>query len=435
MLSHEVLASQIEALSRELARAIGDECQKCMTGMQAQIETLTGELEAARSLEQAAQEGRQGLAHDLEKARKRITTLMHSLKEARQEAAEARKGAKAHEALRQQVATLQDEITAAQGELDQERSIRKRLEKGAAADERRLRELESALAAAPDGEAQTVAASDLDREIIALQKALQESLDSLQAERAARQGVEQALDQADRMITALEEALKGSRKGSAATGTELSAEEQRRFEVLATKLADMEVLLQREQAESRKTAAAYDQAMARIFELEDELRQEDKEDEGEWPSPRIPDQPRAATKPAREHPLPHQLRPAPKTGARFHPDWDLCGLPCRSADQVAQAWGSVANVQLSLEGYPSQYCAAFLVVLKQGKQKRLYLLFNLKSSRHILVCVPAKTPGDEAALNRQISDGHKYLRVSGFELEEITAQEIPATLGRYFLKE
>ena len=42
---------------------------------------------------------------------------------------------------------------------------------------------------------------------------------------------------------------------------------------------------------------------------------------------------------------------------------------------------------------------------------------------------------DEAALARQLSEAQKYLRVSGFALEPIEAQEVPAVLGRYFLEE
>jgi hypothetical protein len=244
--------------------------------------------------------------------------------------------------------------------------------------------------------------------------------------------LELALDEADRMIAALEKALKSSRKAAPAARTELPAEHPRRFEELAAKLDNVEMQLQQEQQESRKVADAYDQALARIAELEEELcgaltpGLSSKAAGGAPP---------AAGKPARGKALPHEVRPAPKPGARFHPDWELSGLPCRDADQVALAWGSVANVQLSLEGYPAQYCAAFLVVLKQGRQKRLYLLFNLKSSKHTLVCVPDQPPGDEAALNRQISEARQYLQISGFELEKIVPGEVSALLGRYFLKE
>jgi hypothetical protein len=131
-------------------------------------------------------------------------------------------------------------------------------------------------------------------------------------------------------------------------------------------------------------------------------------------------------------PLPHQLRPAPPKGALFRPDWDMHGLPCRSADQVVQSWESVYNVQLSLEGYPSQYCAAFLVLVEQAGRRQLYLLFNLKQSRHLLVCIPGQPPADEAALLKLIDEAKRYLKKSGFEIEKIAAADVPDTLGGYF---
>jgi len=102
---------------------------------------------------------------------------------------------------------------------------------------------------------------------------------------------------------------------------------------------------------------------------------------------------------------------------------------------VVQAWESVYNVQLSLEGYPSQYCSAYLAVLKQGRQKRLYFLFSLKKSKHTLVCVPSQLPGDDAALRKAIAEGQKYLKKSGFELEPIAPDQVASILGGYFLKE
>ena len=145
-------------------------------------------------------------------------------------------------------------------------------------------------------------------------------------------------------------------------------------------------------------------------------------------------QPQAdAGPPAAGRLLPHQVRPEPRPGGLFHPDWELRGLPCRSAAEVVQAWESVYNVQLSLEGYPSQYCAAFLVVINGGGGPRPYLLYSLKTSRHLLVCVPGQPPQDEAALGRLLGKAQQYLKKSGFEMERIATAEVANTLGACFL--
>lgn len=427
MPSPEALARQIEALSEEFAGRLGEEYQKFTAEMQARIDALSGELEQARTLEQAALAARQGVEHDLEKSRKRVASLAQSLKEARQATAAAKEWDTERDRLLQQVAMLQHDCAQAQAALEQERSIRKRLEKGAAADERRLDELETALAAATAGVPMAGAAEDGQCEGEELQQGLRQALADLEEERAARQGLEQALEQSDQMIAALEKALKSSRH-TASPGVEQPAEHPLQQDALAAQLAGAQAQLQAEQQECRKLSEAYDQAVARIAELE-----RDRRDGGAAGLPSAAAGMPAGTGPAKGKPLPHEVRPAPRAGARFHPDWELHGLPCQ-ADQVVLAWGSVSNVQLSLEGYPAQYCAAFLVVAKQGRQKRLYMLFDLKSSKHTLICVPDKPPGDEAALSRLIGEGRKYLLISGFELEEIVADEVPGLLGRYLSK-
>jgi hypothetical protein len=77
---------------------------------------------------------------------------------------------------------------------------------------------------------------------------------------------------------------------------------------------------------------------------------------------------------------------------------------------------------------------AFMVVLKQGKQKKLYLLYRLKKNKHTLICIPAKRPKDEASLQKAIKEGLDFLRKSGFEMDEMSADYIESTLGAYCLE-
>ena len=135
----------------------------------------------------------------------------------------------------------------------------------------------------------------------------------------------------------------------------------------------------------------------------------------------------------KKKPWPHELRPAPNKNAFFHPDWDLEGLPCDSEDQVVRAWETVFNVQITLEGYPSQYCMAFLVVLRVKKTKKLFMLFRLKQNKHTLVCVPAATPNNEERLQKAIDVGLSFLKKSGFDMEEMPEEYISSSLGGYFL--
>lgn len=412
----EELARQIGALAEELGQALAEARER--------IDGLTAELVEARAGGADVLAAKQG---ELETAEKRIESLVQKLKEARQEAADARE--EARNELRQRLEELEKTAEDARDELEQERSIRKRLEKGAAADDRRLNELEKALA---EGKSQATggAGKGIAAEVGHLQAELSQALEAVMQERQAKEVLEDQLGEAHKLIEALEKALKDARERSKSSGRE-ATEEDGRVQALTEKLAVAQAQLEEEQREGRKQAKACADAEKRIAELEQALtvgsgaRSQAGSSGGE---------PGAVPKLSTEKPLPHELRPPPKPGALFRPDWDLEALPCKAADQVLQAWGSAFNVQLSLEGYPAQYCTAFLVVLKQGKQKQLYMVFNLKTNKHVLVCVPSKLPTDDAALNKLVGEGQKYLQMSGFELEKIPPVDMDRVLGGYFLQ-
>ncbi len=150
--------------------------------------------------------------------------------------------------------------------------------------------------------------------------------------------------------------------------------------------------LEEVRAEQAALAVALAAAERKFAEQQEPLpqRQEDRKAR-RIPEPVVVAETVAAPRAKSSKPLPHELRPAPKKGALFRPDWDLQGLPCQSSEQVYKAWESAFNVQISLEGYTSQYCMAFLVVLRLGKQKRLYMLYRLKQDKHTLVCVPSES--------------------------------------------
>jgi len=77
---------------------------------------------------------------------------------------------------------------------------------------------------------------------------------------------------------------------------------------------------------------------------------------------------------------------------------------------------------------------AFLVVLQLEKEKSLYMLYRLRQTKHTLVCVPANIPADEKSLRKILDEGLKFLERSGFDMEEMTAENIDSTLTNYLQK-
>lgn len=410
MANADEILEQIRALTEELARTVEQERKSGDAEARSRLEALSAELAELRAERDEAQAARRKADQELEVAEKRIDTLVHKLKDARQAAADAAE--EAQRALRRQLEALQAECDEARAELEQERSVRKRLEKGAAADEKRLAELEKAVAVpVPAAAGAPGAARDA--------AALEEARETARGEKRLREAAEAELDEAHKLIASLEKALKEARPVAAAREAPPAAEQLRTAEARIEEL--------RREGESQAVALAG--ARQRLAELEAAAAREG----APRSKPAAAAESGTVVRTAPDKPLPHELRPAPRPGALFRPDWDLAGLPCKSPDQVLQAWESVSNVQLMLEGYPSQYCSAFLVVLKQGRGRHLYLLFNLRESRHTLVCVPGKPPTDEDALAKAVEEGLKYLKMSGFELNRIKPADVAHILGSYFL--
>ncbi len=403
---------QLQEAAKEHAATLAESEQRHLEEV-ARSTALEAELAGAQGRISIVSAARDELLGELKAARERHKTLEKELARTREQAAGAAAAAelagerdRAHTLAGQLEATnnkLQKELTAARKRVD---TLAKKLQEAEAA---------SAVAAADQGEAPA---------------ALVQTLADLQVERQARASLEEQLDAAHRMLESLEQALKVTKEAGARAGGESA--EGRRLRELKAQLDSAETQMEQERIETRKLAKAHAEAQKRVAELEAALqRQAQMQPE---PAAALTAEP-VEPAPASAKPLPHEVRPEPKPGALFRPDWDLQGLPCRTTDEVVQAWESVYNVQLSLEGYPSQYCSAYLAVLKQGRQKRLYFLFSLKKSKHALVCVPSQLPGDDAALRKVIAEGQKYLKKSGFELEPIAPDQVASVLGGYFLKE
>ena len=460
--SEQEKRQQLEEQIEELKKVHTESVQKAknqdaqLAEAQAEIKKLQQELknrdnqaDKEQGTQQQLEEQTQTLQDQLTDTESRLASLQDELEQERKNHDKASTAwSKERDALQQEIAALAKEQRAAteatspssdleqlKEELDQEKLIRKRLEKGAAADQKRIDDLEQQLGGSQSGLTLTAGKSALAaQEVELLQAQLRDSLNQAEEDAEVRADLERELDDAHTLIGNLEQALKEARESKAGDDTEKESQQT----------AKLNKEIQRLQKELEQTREAKQQAVTSQGSVEQRLNDMEqllaRAVLGQATAPATqaapaptPSEPPAPSRPASK-PLPHELRPAPKKGANFHPDWDLSGLPCQSVDQILQAWESVFNVQLSLEGYPSQYCAAFVVVLKTGKQKRLFLVFNLTKDKHVLVSVPAKQPNDEASLKKAVSEGLKFLQLSGFEMEKITADNLSGALSPYFAK-
>ncbi len=416
---------RVKVLGKELKRA-EKKTSGCEEAVKSSEETHAHLVEVQQALNEAFDKNKhieEDLASVVEE-KKNLQLIVEQLEERQSEAL-------GHEQrLVDQYTQLVDEHESLRQECDQEHSVRKRLEKGAIDDGKRLSELEKSLAetklSAVQPLPQEASGSSVD-EIVALERELQERLQCLELEQEARQELENELHDAHKMISSFEKMIQETEKVSEGSRSQSNPEasDSGKVKELEVRLQCLEAQLEAERIEQKRLVKELTAVEKNSFSQGGPSSAgESVEQSGET----IP----VAAKASK--PLPHELRPAPKKGALFHPDWTIEGLPCRSADQVLKAWETVFNVQISLEGYPAQYCMAFLVLLRQGKQKRIYMLYRLKQAKHTLVCAPAKKPKDEASLQKTIKKGLDFLRKSGFEMDEMSSVNVEGTLGRYFLE-
>lgn len=131
------------------------------------------------------------------------------------------------------------------------------------------------------------------------------------------------------------------------------------------------------------------------------------------------------------------VSPAPKmvsrpavSGAFFQVDPELAVIACESVDDVLEVQQSISMTQLSLEGFPNQYCMAYVVALKKGAARQVHVAFRLTTSDRILIYSPPKPPRDQQAYARAMQEALRFLRVTGIETERVPLGKSPQSRRR-----
>lgn len=391
----------------------------------------------AASYDQLAQE--QSLSCQLETsfrdAEGRIRQLEEEIGVLAEQNARIDEADKTTEELHSQLAKVESEMRDLRQEHQQECTLRERLEKTATEDQRQMRELEEDLQEARKQASAATAEVTVNEQTESLKDELDDLKHRLREEQASKENIERELAEAHKIIDALEQTVRETEQ-AASMEKAGRPEDSPEYLALSSEIALLKEQIAQEIAKREELAEEITAAEKILADRDSSVG---KRSLNENVPAAVDSETAEATgdnKPARSSkPLPHELRPAPDKKALFHPDWDLEGLPCQSAEQVVRAWETVFNVQISLEGYPAQYCMAFLVVLRIDNKKKLFMVYRLKQSKHTLVCVPVTPPANETELKKAIDEGLTFLQRSGFQMEKMPEEYISSSLGSYFLKE
>jgi hypothetical protein len=122
-------------------------------------------------------------------------------------------------------------------------------------------------------------------------------------------------------------------------------------------------------------------------------------------------------------------RPA-VSGAFFQVDWDLAEIVYDTSADVLEVQQSVNMTQLSLEGFPNQYCTAYIVALKKRTGRQVHVAFRLATSDRVLVYSPPKPPHDQETYAKAMQEAERFLRVTGIETERLPLGKSPQSRSR-----
>lgn len=422
---------ELETEDYAVKLVLREETAKKAEDVQAQL------AESQQALQKSLRDSTQ-LREDLARALAERESLARDVREQEAYVSDKTEWAEQEKVLTRQNEQLTEELSLLRVDYARESEARQCLEECAEKDKQRLNDLHSALAE-KDKDLETLAlkaSAVSDEEMQVLKARLLELKSSRERDVWLQGQLKAELHDARERIDSLEVMLREKSKTEQhPAGEAVGKRDSLPSGEFIEKLSSLESQLAQERKERDQLTSALAATEKLLAEQRDELPRRPTgtgaPQNAEPAETSVPDT-LAPSKSAKS--LPHDLRPAPRKGALFRPDWDLRGLPCQSSAQVAQAWESGFNVQISLEGYPSQYCMAFLVVLETEMQKSLYMLYRLRQIKHTLVCVPSNIPDDEKSLQKTIAEGLKFLKRSGFDMVDMTTENIDSTLTSYFQK-
>jgi len=360
----------------------------------AEIDRLTEQLKAAEQFGKAEEKNRRALEGELKDIRSELTTIEEENRQITEQLAQVKQDA------------------------EKERGEKDALAKDASRTAARLNKLEADL---PQLRADAEAAAAAKAEAEQLRGRLEQlrgRYDALTRENALLVEEHAAARQ---QLTAPERPVSSMPAQDEADSVARDRASARQVVELQKQLATVEQQFRDLAVEQEKLVAAYAQEQQQSRGLQQELER--------FKSAKAV-APATAAKPDEVKKPPHEQRRPPLPGAFFHVDWDLNGIPC-DIGMVSQAWKSIYNVTLSIEGYPHQYVEALIVLLKETAKPRLNLLFRLDGEGRNLVYRPAQSINNDAALKKGLEEARNFLRVSGIEVESVPAGQLKKVLLPY----
>jgi hypothetical protein len=90
-----------------------------------------------------------------------------------------------------------------------------------------------------------------------------------------------------------------------------------------------------------------------------------------------------------------------------------------AAEEIESLHQSLNMVRVTIEGFPSQNCTAFLCAVKRAGTQKVYVALYLEESNRALIYLPEKQPESAEECDRIINDGITFAETAGFMMVKV----------------
>lgn len=391
-------------------RAESERLRREISALEKRAAELAKALREARQEVEEEKDRGKDLAEGKKAAEKQVQELKKALSEARSKEESDTPAAAALMQAEERIARLEQAVCEARETAEAERFERELLVREKAAALRRLEELETERAGnegASESAGQDPHDGGLEKRLAEAERAADQVRDQLEAERTERQRLEAEISQ-------MEEALQSPPSRSDAAVDE--------------RVAGLRQALQRAEERTEILRLEVERLAAAKAAAEKRLSEREPASQKEAATPRSVG---TAASPGSGDPVPppHVVRRPPPKGAFFHADWDLSVVEYDSSEDILEVHESMNMAQLSLEGYHSQHCSAWIVGLKKGKVRQVHVAFGLSESARNLIYSPAKPIRNNDDYKRAMGEALKFLEVVGYLPEKTPLGKSPREQG------
>ena len=104
---------------------------------------------------------------------------------------------------------------------------------------------------------------------------------------------------------------------------------------------------------------------------------------------------------------------------KFSVDHSLTCIEFADEEEVGPLHQSLNSVHLTLEGFPSQNCAAYLCAVQRHTGSEVYFALHLKQTGSVLVYVPNKQPASSEECAQVLHEGIAFAETVGFIMDQV----------------